>query len=615
MLGGRSRAGSKTLVERVPGWAVAGVAVLLVLTGLLLVVRPLTSLTLLVVTVGLACLGTGVAELGSGRRHGWQRALGVVWLLAGVAVLAFVERSIALLPVAVAILLVVGAASAAGDAFARAAVRPSERALTGSWAVAQLVLAGLALLWPDVTVVLVALLFGVRTTASGVLLLWHLARRGRGGRSGMDARPGDPGPARWATRFGDTVRWVALALLVVGVVGAAGLSRHLRSADVAVPPFYDAPADVPAEPGRLVRTGPFPGRVPPGADVRRILYTTTDLHGDPVLASALVIAPSDPPDGPRPVVAWNHGTTGIARPCAPSLLHDGATAEAIPAVDEAVAAGWVVVATDYPGQGTEGTFPYLVGEGEARSSLDAVRAAQELPGLDPSEQVAVWGHSQGGHAALWTAALAPSYAPELDVVGTVAISPAAEPHALARRLLESPSSALLSVAVAWVLIPYSETYDDVRFEDHVPVAGRPLVREISQRCTSQPSLVVSAVTGAGVARDQGLYRGDLTRGAPGARLEQNATLGPFGAPLLLAWGSHDEVVPADLQHRYVARLCAAGVRLEQVEYPGETHLGVVRVGSPFLEPLVAWTVARFEGEPVAAGDDLLDPCAPAEGTS
>jgi pimeloyl-ACP methyl ester carboxylesterase len=435
--------------------------------------------------------------------------------------------------------------------------------------------------------------------AFGVLLLWRLSRRPDAARA-EESAVAPPRVSHLPARLGDTMRWVGAALLVVALVGVVGVSRQLRSADVVVPAFYDTPAQVPDEPGRLLRSERFPGTLPPGADVRRILYTTTDAQGGPAVASGLVIAPRTPPSGPRPVVAWNHGTTGIARPCAPSLLEHGATADAIPAVEDAVARGWVVVATDYSGQGAEGSFPYLIGEGEARSSLDAVRAAHELTDLDLSDRTAVWGHSQGGHAALWTAALAPSYAPGLDIVGTVAISPAAEPIGLARRLLASPSSALLSVAVAWVLIPYSETYDDVAFDDHVALPARPLVREISQRCTSQPSLIVSALSGAGIAGTRPLYRGDLTGGAVGARLEQNATLGPFGAPLLLAWGSADEVIPADLQHDYVARLCAAGVPLEQVEYPGETHLGVVQPGSPLLDPLVAWTAARFAGAPADA---------------
>jgi acetyl esterase/lipase len=89
-----------------------------------------------------------------------------------------------------------------------------------------------------------------------------------------------------------------------------------------------------------------------------------------------------------------------------------------------LAKGYVVVATDYPGLGTPGIHPYLIGISEARAVLDSVRAARNLPHTGASNRFAVWGHSQGGHAALYTGELAASYAPELRLVGVAAAAPA-----------------------------------------------------------------------------------------------------------------------------------------------------------------------------------------------
>ena len=41
-------------------------------------------------------------------------------------------------------------------------------------------------------------------------------------------------------------------------------------------------------------------------------------------------------------------------------------------------AGYVVAATDYEGLGTPGLHPFLVGESEGRSVLDAARAAHRV---------------------------------------------------------------------------------------------------------------------------------------------------------------------------------------------------------------------------------------------
>ena len=330
--------------------------------------------------------------------------------------------------------------------------------------------------------------------------------------------------------------------------------------------------------------------------MQRILYTTTDANDQPAIASAIVVIPDSLPHGPRPVILWDHGTTGIAQGCAPSLMPNMFEIQGIPAVEEAITNGWVIVATDYSGQGAPGNFPYLVGEGEARSTLDSMRAAKALEGLDLSDKAIVWGHSQGGHAALWTGALAEEYAPEIELLGVAAISPAADPKGMAEIITDGSGSALSSLATAWVLIPYSETYADVDFNEHVNPAARSMVREMSARCTSQPGLLVSVLTSLSISSDENLFLGDLTGDQLGERLEQNKTLGPWTMPLLIAWGDSDEVISPTLQEGYIADLCAANVDFSWHEYPGYTHMGIVADDSEFLPVLVAWTKAAFAGE-------------------
>jgi hypothetical protein len=54
-------------------------------------------------------------------------------------------------------------------------------------------------------------------------------------------------------------------------------------------------------------------------------------------------------------------------------------------------------------------------------TLDSVRAVQRLPELDLAHSpVALAGYSRGGMASAWAAALAPSYAPELDIAAVAA---------------------------------------------------------------------------------------------------------------------------------------------------------------------------------------------------
>src|SRR5947207_5056278 len=124
------------------------------------------------------------------------------------------------------------------------------------------------------------------------------------------------------------------------------------------------------QPGALLRSEPLKDVILP-ADVRgwRILYATTVDDNTPATAVAIVFAPTDPSAGPRPVIAWEHATTGLLQKCMPSLL--SAPTKGIPERNRIVMAGWVVVATDYSFAEKGGPHPYLIGEGEARATLDS----------------------------------------------------------------------------------------------------------------------------------------------------------------------------------------------------------------------------------------------------
>ncbi len=619
------------LVRGAPPVVLAAVGALSLLVGLLIVTRPLTSLLLLTVYVGLSAIFAGLARVFAAPETPlWSRiGFGAVWMVLGLLILLGLGRTLELLPEIIAVLLVLGGLASLYDAVTRGSV--SQRVLAGVWGGAQIAFGILSVAWPDVTVLVVAVVFGIRTIVFGATLLVRAVRafvEGRrsvpatGSGEGTDAapRPGafqgrtvPPAPHPLAARPRSRARsaWLAAgryalsALLVVLAVGGWWANSWFEDGAQVVDAFYDPPTVVPYEHGRLIRSDEFSGQKPPGADVHRILYTTRDAVGQPAVASALVIVPQDPPPGPRPVVVWNHGTTGVARGCAPSLRDASATKWAIPGLDDALARGWVVVASDYSGQGAPGVFPYLIGRGEARSSLDAVIAARELEDLTLSARTVVWGHSQGGHAALWTTQIADEYAPQLDVRGTALLAPAAEPVKLAEELTHGDANALLSILISWVLVPYADTYDDVDLARYIAPGSEAIVREMTQRCPSEPGVLVSVAAALGVSEDRPLYVGDLTTGALGRRLADNTPTGPWSQPILIAWGDQDEVIPPHLQREFVDRLCADGNQVRSLEYRGYDHLRTLLPGSHFVPVLIDWTDARFRH-----ADTRIDDCPP-----
>ena len=175
--------------------------------------------------------------------------------------------------------------------------------------------------------------------------------------------------------------------------------------------------------GTLIAAQPA-GTAPPGMRAWRIHYWTTNERRQPVRVTGMVIAPDAPANGPRRVIAWTHGLVGIARRCAPSTGDGNFTV--IPGLQDAIGRGYTVVAPDYPGLGSDGVHPVLVGESEGRSTLDAVRAARGIPAANAGTRFVVWGESQGGHAALWTGQIWRSYAPDLQLAGITAIVPPTE---------------------------------------------------------------------------------------------------------------------------------------------------------------------------------------------
>jgi len=400
--------------------------------------------------------------------------------------------------------------------------------------------------------------------------------------------------ARRSATMRSMARWLRfLALALAGVAALIGTAWWLAR-PAAPDAFYAPPAGWPPEPGALLRQEAFGRGVPADAQGWRILYGTTRHDGTPAVASAIVVVARKPHEGPRPLVAWTHGTTGFAPGCAPSLLDDPFAN--VPALKEAIDKGWVFVGTDYVGLGTSGPHPYLIGEGQARSALDAIRAVRQMKDLRLGDGAVVWGHSQGGHAALWTGILAPAYAPELKLLGVAAMAPASD----LRPLLEAVQGTTVGrIMSSFVLRSYGEAYADVSFDAYTAAPTRWLARDMSGRCLAGREALFSVVEA--LAAGGSIFRTQPTSGPFGERLAQNTPARPLPQPLLIAQGLADDLVLPEIQAGFVQRLCSAGQALEYRTYAGRDHLSVLAPDAPFVAELVRWTEDRLAGRPAPTG--------------
>jgi len=353
--------------------------------------------------------------------------------------------------------------------------------------------------------------------------------------------------------------------------------------------FYTPPSPLPGDgPGDLIWARPLPD--PPADSLGwLVLYRSESAGGEPIAVSGIVIAPAIPAveGDPNVVLSWAHGTTGMADECAPSHTLDSSFSAESLLAGIAVARGWTFVATDYEGLGTPGVHPYLVGPSEGRGVLDIVRAAAQLDGagVTTASPVAIFGHSQGGHAALMAAEMAGSYAPELDVVGTVAGAP---PGELA--LIATATSAAANGAGGFGLMMkagFLAAYPDLPVSAAADAETAPLLDEVGDTCTAGAFELAGEITRAqpDPAADPA-WRAVLDESSPGA-------VAPEG-PVLIVHGDADTTVPAALSKAIRDNYCALGVTVQRTVYPGQDHVGVVIAA---IGEIQSWIQDRLDDKP------------------
>jgi pimeloyl-ACP methyl ester carboxylesterase len=406
------------------------------------------------------------------------------------------------------------------------------------------------------------------------------------------------------------LRPIGVAVLLVLLAGA-GCNRPKRaSSESSTPPtrqevrtsvtmqtpdaYHDPPPDVPRKPGVLLRSEPLRDvTLPVGVRGWRILYATSVDDNTPATAVAIVFAPTGSSAGPRPVIAWEHATTGLLQKCMPSLL--SAASKGIFERDRIVMSGWVVVATDYSFAEKGGPHPYLIGEAEARAALDSVRAARKISELMLDRRMVVWGYSQGGHAALWTGIVGPRYAPDLEIRGVAAIAPAANIEKILDMNVEMDK-----LFGPYLAESYGRFYPDIKFEQAVRPEALDAARQIVNLCDFLPREDQERIA-ALAATFEGPALATSSNKMLQARLQQNTADRPIQAPVVIAQGLSDTVVPPSATDAYVEERCAAGQQLEYWTFAGRDHLTIIQSGTPLEDPLIKWTTVRFAKEPRATG--------------
>src|SRR5262249_25047894 len=201
--------------------------------------------------------------------------------------------------------------------------------------------------------------------------------------------------------------------------------------------------------------------------------------------------------------------------------------------------------------------------------IDAVRVAGTMPGSGGGKRFAVWGHSQGGQAALFTGLIAGTYAPELTLLGVAAAAPATDLVTLMDDDINSVGGKNITAMTLW---SWHRIYD-APIKNIVDPRAIPVMDRLAHECIEGPFDLLDrqqtekpldkySLSVEGPANVEP-WHSLLARNAPGAL--------PPELPVFLAQGTSDEIIRPDVTRDYMGKLCKAGSKVRMVIMPNIGH--------------------------------------------
>jgi pimeloyl-ACP methyl ester carboxylesterase len=405
-----------------------------------------------------------------------------------------------------------------------------------------------------------------------------------------------------------------LAGFALPVVAALGMAASASAAPVQGPAgdaFYTPPTNVPASgtPGELIwyrQASVNLGAGTPATTGYNILYRSSDSNGNSNFVTGTVLVPRAATTGFRPTVGYAFGTQGLAKKCAPSKQMAAGTEYEAPNLIAALNKGYAVVGSDYAGYTTGTEASYIAGASEGHATLDAIKAARQIPngGVNAAGKTALWGYSQGGQATSFAAQQAPTYAPNLNLVGVATGGVPGDLDKTARYLNGSAGASFLLQAIVGLATEYP---DGVPFDELANSAGQ------AARTDARANLCVFGALNKYINRNISTFVNngqslDSLLNIPSVKATIAAQKIGNTAPQVPIYQFHgqaDEFIPLDQAYQLKKDWCALGTKVQFDLYPSE-HLTTLFQGSTNS---LNWIANRFAGAtaPSSCNNGLPNP--------
>jgi len=407
----------------------------------------------------------------------------------------------------------------------------------------------------------------------------------------------------------------------------------VAQADPPVAPFYEAVMKMSPNGmlGQVIKKEKIKTSVK-GAQAWKIAYISSDLNGQKTIVTGLVVAPIGvaPKEG-RPIMSWAHGTTGAAQNCGPSQVLNPVvplneyflvggnswTDYGIPAIEEFIQEGYVVVATDYQGQGGGGKHQYALATTNAMDTIDAARAASSMKETGAGKKTIIYGWSQGGGVAVAAASM-PDYfskkgtaADNLELIGSIALAPddiavmlpgATVDQASAQQSLNGLiqmftgnifdfSHMAMSMWGVQAANPNLKLTD--LFTDH---GAKVLDEVISNKCMHAVADTLNFNFGT---QYKTFLKDQISNPLEWTKTMVRGSVNPVKpiSPVVIYWGNKDVTNPPIMGKLYQEQMCQLGGNVNRIQLPGDqSHFTTPGVSKQFYLP---WIKDRLAGKPAS----------------